>query len=380
MNRFTLATVASIAGATTAMAGGLDRSGQNINILFEEGTYAELSFGYVAPDLSGNDGPLAGPLAGRSTGDVGDNFFQGSFGYKQDINEQLSFAVIVDQPFGANIDYPAFVPPAGGGSALLGGTAAVLDSTAVTGLLRYKFNERFSVHGGIRAQTLNASVSLNGGAFSPAPFPGGYRATFDGDTSYGYQIGAAYEIPEIALRIAATYFSEIDHDLETEQFVGGAPAALTTNTPTTTPEAINISFQTGVAKDTLVFGSFRYADYRVVQVRPTVLGGTSLTDIDIVRDFTLGVGRRFTDQISASVALNYSGGGPDDEVSPLAPSDGSYGITVAGSYHVTDQVKLSGGINYTRLGDAVAAPGGRPVTPFQDNDAIGVGFRIGYSF
>lgn len=382
MNRFTLATVASIAGATTAMAGGLDRSGQNINILFEEGAYAELSFGYVAPDLSGNDGPLAGPLAGRSTGDVGDNFIQAGFGYKQDINEQLSFAVIVDQPFGANIAYPAFVPPAGGGSALLGGTRAVLDSTAVTGLLRYKFNERFSVHGGIRAQTVNAAVDLRGGAFA-AFGPAGYSTQLDGDTGYGFQVGGAYEIPEIALRLAVTYFSEIDHDLRTTENI--APGVVS-NTTVTTPEAINVSFQTGIAADTLAFANFRYADYRAVQVSPAAFDAAlpgpnnSLTDVDVARDFSIGVGRRFNEQFSASLALNYSGGGPDDEVSPLAPTNGSYGITLAGSYQVTDQVRLSGGLNYTRVGDAVAAPAGNPVTPFDDNDAIGIGFRIGYSF
>jgi long-chain fatty acid transport protein len=372
MNRFTLAVIATISGSATAMAGGLDRSGQNINILFEEGAYAELSLGYVAPDLTGVDS--VGPGAGTPTGDVGGNFIQAGFGYKQDINEQLSFAVIVDQPYGANIQYTT---AAAGGSDLLGGTSAALDSTAITGLLRYKINDRFSVHGGIRAQTVNATVTLQGGAFA-AFGPGGFATNLEGDTAYGYQIGGAYEIPEIALRLAVTYFSEIDHDFRTTENI--APGAVTT-TEVTTPEAINISFQTGIAADTLLFASFRYADYGVVQVTPAAFGaatgGASLTDIDTARDFSIGVGRAFTDKFSASVAFNYSDEGTDDLVSPLAPTNGTVGITLAGSYQVTDQVKLSGGLNYTRVGDAIAAPGGNPVTAFDDNDAIGIGFRIG---
>lgn len=375
MNRFTLAVIATISGSATAMAGGLDRSGQNINILFEEGAYAELSLGYVAPDLTGVDS--VGPSAGAPTGDVGGNFFQAGFGYKQDINEQLSFAVIVDQPYGANIQYTT---AAAGGSGLLGGTSAALDSTAITGLLRYKIDDRFSVHGGIRAQTVNATVTLQGGAFA-AFGPAGFATNLEGDTAYGYQIGAAYEIPEIALRLAVTYFSEIDHDFRTTENI--APGAVTT-TEVTTPEAVNISFQTGIAADTLLFASFRYADYGVVQVTPAAFGGAtggaSLTDIDTARDFSIGVGRAFTDKFSASVAVNYSDEGTDDLVSPLAPTNGTVGITLAGSYEVTDQVKLSGGLNYTRVGDAIAAPGGNPVTAFDNNDAIGIGFRIGYRF
>ena len=391
MNRFTLAAIASILSAAAAQAGGLDRSGQRIDILFEEGNYAELTFGYVAPDASGSDGPLAGPFAGQGTGDVTENYFQGGIAIKTELGDALSFAFIVDQPYGANVDYPVFDPTGGDGSLLLGGTSATLDSTALTALFRYKFNERVSVHGGVRAQHLNAAVTLQGAAYSGAFGPGGsYATTFDGDTALGYQVGVAYEIPEIALRVAATYFSEIDHDLDTSQtvfFGTGNPAAPIvrqdlpgSNTEVTTPRAVNLSFQTGVAEGTLLFGSFRYADYGVVLVRPSALMGTSLTDIDTARDYTLGVGRKFTEQFSASIAANYSDSGPDDVVSPLAPTDGSYGVTLAGSYQITDAVRLSGGINYSRLGDAVAAPGGNPVTPFDDNDAIGVGLRLGYSF
>ncbi|WP_179379451.1 OmpP1/FadL family transporter [Jannaschia marina] len=378
MNRFTLAAVATIVGTGSAMAGGLDRSGQNINLLFEEGNIAELTFGYVAPDLSGDDGPLAGPLAGRSSGDAAGNYFQGALGYKQDINDRLSFAVIVDQPYGANIAYPAFVPPAGGGSALLGGTTATLDSSSVTGLLRYKFNDRFSVHGGIRAQQINASVDLRGGGYGPL---NGYSADLDGDTAFGFQIGGAYEIPEIALRIAVTYFSEIDHDFDTQENI---VPGVTSNTEVTTPEAVNISFQTGIAKDTLLFASFRYADYSVVQVTPTQFGintgGASLTNIDDARDYTIGIGRRFNDKFAGSVTLNYSDGGADDQVSPLAPSNGSYGITIGGSYQVNPNIKLSGGVNYTRIGDAVPTVAGNELSDFEDNSAVGVGFKIGYTF
>lgn len=383
MNRFTLAVIATIIGASGAAAQGLDRSGQNIDILFEEGNVAELRFGYVAPDASGNDLDLFG---GAGSGDVLDNFFQGSIGYKQDLSDQVSFALIVDQPYGANVNYQV-----NDASGVLNGTFAALDSTSLTGLLRYKFNENYSVHGGLRVQQFNAAVTLAGAGFGAL---NGFSTTLDGDTGVGYQIGAAYERPDIALRLAVTYFSEIDHDVDTNediplalQFGLGLPAAVNgTNTEVTTPEAVNISFQTGIAKDTLAFANFRYADYGVVIVSPqtfnAITTGASLTNIDRVRTLSVGVGRRFTEKFAGSIALNWSDSGPDDLVSPLAPTNGSRGVTIGASYQVTDAVELAGGINYTRLGDATAVVGAdeTQLVEFEDNDAIGVGLRLSYKF
>ena len=58
-----------------------------------------------------------------------------SLSYKTDLNEQVSLAVIWDQPFGASIkcDTPA-------AANILGGTTAQMSSNAVTALARYKFD------------------------------------------------------------------------------------------------------------------------------------------------------------------------------------------------------------------------------------------------
>ena len=49
-----------------------------------------------------------------------------------------------------------------------------------------------------------------------------------------------------------------------------------------------------------------------------------------------------------------------------------------------DNIKVTTGINYTKLGDADLGVGEtgnkRYVATMDDNDAIGVGVRIGYSF
>ena len=86
--------------ASWAAAGGLDRTSQPIGILFEDGSYAELSFGFPPPTLEGEF-----PLNGTSSGDVGESFVTPVLAFKADIDDHLSYAVIFEQPFGADVSY-----------------------------------------------------------------------------------------------------------------------------------------------------------------------------------------------------------------------------------------------------------------------------------
>lgn len=372
MKNLILATTALTASAFAAQAGGLDRSNQDIGILFENGNRFELSFGRALPSLDGTDLATTGP-----TGNVGDDFNLISGGLVYTLNEKWSFALMVDEPYGSDISYPV-IPT----SASLGGTRAIVDSIAVTALARYKINDSFSVHGGLRYQEIEADVALGGAAYGPF---NGYRAEFDSDGGVGFVVGAAFEKPEIALRVALTYSSKIDHDLPTRETVGGAPVAAPGITEVETPEALNLEFQSGIAKDTLVFGSIRYAHYSDTVVAPTFFTGGSgqpLTDLEDSIDYEIGVGRRFNDKWSGSVAIGLQTSDGDNLVSPLSPTDGARYISVGAKYQVTDALDLSGGIRYTKLGDAFAETGTPDVAraSFDDNSAVSIGFKIGYNF
>lgn len=372
MKRY-LATSAALALVSgSAMASGLDRTGQPIGIIFEEGNYAEFSFATTSVDLSGNDRTSLNPL-GSATGDVGERFNMFGAGYKRDINEQLSFALIFDQPWGVDVNYPTT------GSLLLGGTTAQADSNAITALLRYKFNERFSVHGGLRYQEIDGEINLAGGAYASA-IPGGtYNVKVAKDGAFGWVAGVAYEIPDIALRVALTYSSEIEHDFDLTETFSGFPAANgTSSTKTKTPQSVNLDFQTGIAQDTLLFGGIRWAEHSVTNLVPGIFG-RDLIDLDDSVTYTLGVGRAFNEKWSGSVALIYSDSDGDNLVSPLAPTHGYEAIRVGVQYK-QDNMTVSAGVRYTQLGDAVASPGGNPVTNFQDNDAVSFGLKVGFHF
>ena len=362
--------------STTALAGGLDRSGQPIGIIFEEGTYAEFGIAISNPDVSGTD------LLGNETGNVANNFTSVTGGFKTDLNDKTSVSLIFDQPFGVDVEYPGgtSITPTFGDDPLLQGTMARADSNSVTALLRYKLNDNVSVHGGIRYQEVDGEVTLSGDAYNASLPASGYNVKVNKDGALGWVAGAAYEKPEIALRVALTYSSEIEHDFSLDETfpaaLGGTEIA--TSTKTKTPQSVNLDFQSGVAKDTLVFGSVRWAQHSKTDLIPPAFG-RDLIGLDDTWTYTLGVGRRFNENWSGSLALIYEGAGEDDLASPLAPTNGMKAIRLGVQYK-NEKVKVQAGLRYTKVGDAIAAPGDTAAANFRDNDVMSLGVKVGYYF
>ncbi|MEM6896504.1 MAG: hypothetical protein AAF576_03945, partial [Pseudomonadota bacterium] len=173
---------------SSATAGGLDRTGQFLGDLFAEGNVAKLSYGNVSPSVSGT-----GEGTGADFDDVGDDFNQLGASLKMDVTDEFSLAIIYDEPFAADVEYPG--DPA---TTELAGTVAFVESSALTVVGRYKFNENFSAHAGLRRTTIEGNITLNGTAYIPFA---GYELVTDSGTEVGYLVGVAYEQPEIALRV-----------------------------------------------------------------------------------------------------------------------------------------------------------------------------------
>ncbi len=356
---------AAILGLATggAQAGGLDRSGTPVEIIFEQGNYAEVSFGYTEPDLTGVD------VLGNSYANVGNSFGLAGAGLKMDFGERLSFALIYDQPYGADVRY-------GGNRAttMLGGTMADAESNALTALLRYDVTDRLSVYGGPRVLQAEGEITLSGLAYGASS---GYNVDFASDNGVGLVAGTAYEIPDIAFRAALTYHSAVDLDFRTTDNTV-FPAATTS---TEAPQSVKLAVQSGVAKDTLVFGSVRWSEWEAFTLNPPNPGVPNLAELDNATTWELGVGRRFTDRLSGSLAVTYEDGS-DPLVSPLSPTNGLTAVTLGGEYQVTEKVTLSGGIRYTWLGDARPETGtpDKPRGTFTDNTALSAGMKLGVNF
>lgn len=149
--------------ASTAFAGGIDRSGQPIGWLFESGNYVELSYGSVSPDVRRTP---------DTYGNIANDFGLLGLAFKTDINEKISLGASFDQPYGADVNYTLL------------SLGAKLKSSSINIAGRYKLNNAFSVHAGIRAVTV-------GGTYNP--IGAGSTVSIADDTDVGYLFGVAYE-------------------------------------------------------------------------------------------------------------------------------------------------------------------------------------------
>jgi long-chain fatty acid transport protein len=372
MIRYLLAT-AAVLSAGAASAGTISRSEQPVIVLFEkggeQGRYVEGAISWGKPDVTGTDSD------GNSTGQVGkENWLLGA-GFKMDFTDKWSGALIYDQPFGADLDYQESSLLYGG----TGGTNADVDALALTALARYKFNENFSVHGGLRFARFGADATLDGTAFGPLQ---GYSFEGDEDWGAGGVVGVAYEQPARALRVILTYSSEITFDLDTtENFFGDS------TTEVVLPQSVNLDFQTGVAKGTLLFGQVRWVNWDGFEVRPQgldALTGRPLAFKDYnVTHFKLGIGRQFNPTWAGAFQINYT---PDENNlgGVLDVVDGNRGFAASATYTAPSGIKVTGAAQYIWFGDSTVQSGGTPTDPagaeFTDNSGLALLLRVAYNF
>lgn len=213
--------------------------------------------------------------------------------------------------------------------------------------------------------------------------------------------GFAYSIPEIALKAAVTYRSEIKHELDTtETFRFGTDGALyipglTGSIPTyhkaeiTTPQSVNIDLQSGVAKNTLAFANIRWVHWDQFAVKPAYLSqltgaltGKQQNLVDYSDDqwsATVGLGHKFNAKWSGTAAVGWDSGA-GNPVTTLGPVEGYWSVGLGGQYSPAENYFIQAGVKYFWLGDADAQTGGAVAGSFEDNTALGYGMKIGYRF
>ncbi len=342
-------------------------------MLFEEGTYVELSYSNVSPEVSGAG--ANGPLLGVASGDMAASYNVARLSFRQDINEALSFALISSEPYGSDVVYPAMA-----GYPFANSTAQ-LSTRQLSGVLRYEFSNGVSAYAGVNALKADTDVYVSAGTSFT------YRLTADSDYEWGYMAGVAYERPEIALRVALTYFSEIDLGMsgaEGQALAGTAPEAVPTSSTAfnvTMPESLLLEMQSGVAENTLVFGSVRWTGWDGFQIRPNRYPAGALVNYtDDVYTYTLGVGHRLNENWSVSASVDYeaaTGGFKGN----LGPTDGRRSFALGAEYS-RDNYSVTAGIRRIDIGDAqtILSSAGPLTSSFTGNSATAVGIRFGYQF
>lgn len=381
MMRLGAALALGLAAGGTAQAAGVERSAQSVAILFEQGNYAELTFGHVAPRVTGVQTVPAGPVSpgGASSGDVAVDFTTLAMAVKLAVNDRLDLAFVIDEPIGADVAYPLT-------GYLESGSRASLDSVALTALARYRMTESVSVIAGLRALRSSGDVAL----FT------GYRLTTDSPVDLGAVLGLAWERPEIAARLALTWNGPIHHDFAARE--NGIPTSFRAEIP----QSLHLEAQTGLAADLLLFGSVRWVEWSRFVIAPpgfvatpaNLFGRPLVAYGGDVATYSLGLGRKLSEAWSVSASLTH-----EDRIGgyagSLGPADGFTSLDL-GVVHSRAGLRLSAGLRYALLGDAVTqTPAALGVLlgtcgagdtdcgafgQFRDNRALALGLKVGFSF
>lgn len=329
-----------------ALAGGLERGGYNIDLLFDPSRYAaDASVTYVMPqrelnnvvDTDPTDGIGSNGIGGGATDGVEDteSYLVPRFGFKAGITDGIDCLAGYGQPWGAHTNP---------GADWMGANHNIetkVESFSVELTCSYKFDAgpgQFRVIGGGFYQEIEGFKNR-----LVAPVPalapglgtgvGGLELAGDG---YGYRIGAAYEIPEIALRASLVYNSEVELDdvtgtldlTEIPAVINPANPFFGRSTPifgsTQMPQSVELKLQSGIAPGWLAFGSVKWVDWSVLQsiafcpettrglAECTFGGGTDVTSLDLLyRDgwtITGGVGHQFNEQWSGALSVSWDRG------------------------------------------------------------------------
>lgn len=444
--------IASISFASAAQAAGLDRSTQPSWGFTQDGTFAYIERITIDPSISGKDNAATTPSPttyeeGRDINNMALNYDFINYGAKADVNDKVSVGVFFDQPWGADVEFTgnndfvndteqaalaakaaeaaaakaADAAKADPANQILAytavktereagaayniasniaqhpneGTNVSVDSKNFTGLLGVKFGEKnnWQVYGGPVLQKLEGEVHLRGTAYNSTQ---GYDGIFAQSNGYGWMAGLAYSKPEIALKAALTYRSEIDHDTVAYEYMPATGDSGTNDMTITTPKSVNVDFQTGLNPTTLLTAKLRWVPWSDFSIKPPLYNATTkkavgadfkplypngLNLIDYSDDgwaAEVGLGKKLNNQwaVSGSVGWDSGAGGP---ITTLGPVEGHWNVGLGAKYNVTPEVAVSAGVKYLMFGDAKSKiPNGDLVGDFQNNDAWIYGLRLTY--
>ena len=446
--------VASMTNAAGLDRSGQDITAFLQDGTYAEAVYTYIDADVSGYDSANNVPTSNGYVQGNKVGDIAESYDFFRYGVKTDINDTFSIGVLYDEPFGAAAAYSGdnnFVSKgdlnasitelSGGqvngatiGPAIAAATAIAQDTTktaqqraaalaqvkalstvgaiaqaeaanagegtnvevrseSITAILGAKFgaNKEFQVYGGPVAQRVQADVKLRGLAYGPAT---GYTAHISPDQDYGWLAGASYSKPEIALKAALTYRSEIDHKMkiaETYPIAGalGINPVQTNTMELTTPQSVNFDFQTGINPTTLATAKVRWVPWSDFAITPPLYnevskGSYGPNGLDLVEyaddqwQVEVGLAKRIAPALAVSGTVGWDSGAGDPTTS-LGPIDGYYSVGLGAKYNVTPEWAVSAGGKYLWFGDAKGQlPTQKLVGDFQDNDGYILGMKLSY--
>ncbi len=377
-----VAALATVLGASSALAGGFSRGDANTDILFEPGTAnIDAGFIYVSPQRSYDT------ISGRAAtdGKFTDDYWIPNLAVAARPVDVFGCALTYTQSFGASATYGTQAQTAERTNAVLAGGAAAANYTISKGFTSNEYGAtcgvkfdagqgKFHVLGGIFLEDFSYTAkSLTG------------TLNLKDNGSVGYRLGAAYEIPEYALRASLMYRSQVKHnasgsfDFSTVAQAGnGGIARAAASGNGTLPQSVKLYLQSGIAPDWLVYGSVEWTNWSVLQTLNYTVGNTARQDKYYWKDgWTIqgGVGHKFNDTISGTLNVTWDQGvGTGADIQTDTWTFGAGALINAGP----GVLKLGAGVSYLTAGSQSTAKGANynATSPGSWAYALGASYNI----
>ena len=383
----------------TSFAAAFEQSNQSIQSFFEKNNYAEVSLAWVRPDISGQvqhtEELQQLGITDFSTGNLAHSQWISNAALKFQLNPQVSWGLIYDQPYSIDIAY--HYDPVFAGVALPIEAATIqFESHNLTSLIGFQPNDNWNFYTGLSYQSLEGNLYLSGQTFY---IFNGYRATFERDAARGWLAGISYQIQEYFFRTALTYRSAITHHNKTTEsiIVGTNPAPYT---EIQTPQSVNLDFQTALTDRNALYGTLRWSNWQNFVIQPPKFGAVidyAALQFPEVKPFRMIDYRE--DQWSGKIGLAYQwpsfgidsiellwDSGTGNPASTLNPSDGYWGIGLGHLYKIQETWDIATGLYYLKFQKPEISLS-EPITPqiaglsaVSDNSAWILGLKLGYHF
>jgi len=244
-------------------AGGLERGGYDIDLLFDPAPVAtDLSATYVMPqrDLKNAVDTSGGGLTGKSTARNTEGYWVPYIGAKATLGYGVDCMVDYSQPWGASSN-----PGIWNGS--YSNINTQIKSNNYAGTCSYKMDVgkgQLRFIGGVFYQEVYGFKESYAN-----PLLGTTLGRVDLDSNgWGWRAGIAYEIPDIALRASLVYNSQVKLDnISGKLTIGGFPTPIF-GAEQSMPDSLELKLQSGIAPGWLAFGSIKWVNWSVLQSVP----------------------------------------------------------------------------------------------------------------
>lgn len=382
----------------TSFAAAFEQSNQTIQSFFEKEHYAEVSFAWTHPNVSGQvqHTEILEQLGIQdfSTGQLANNQLVINAALKLQLHPQISWGFIYDQPFYVDVAYQ-YSPVFAGEPTEIEAADIEFDSHNLTSIFGYQPDPNWNLYAGLSYQTLEGNLSLVGESFSVF---NGYHVQLEQNADWGWLAGISYQIPEYFFRSSLTYRSAINHQLQTtESLIVGTTTPSFTKIQT--PQSINLDIQTGLPSQNIFYAGLRWVNWQDFVIQPPKFGTVidyaalefpEVKDIKMI-DYQedqwsakLGIAHQWPSSMINSFEILWDSG-TGNPASTLNPSDGYWGVGLGYFQNFQKHWDIATGLYYLKFQKPktdtnASIPQFVGLSAVDDNDVWVVGMKLGYHF